>query len=281
MEPLSVAASIISVAGAIYAVSQKLRRFAKTLAHAATEVKYIAKEMSTFSTLLRALRNIFQTVTPVVLGALNLSKICDDLVQQAKENVGEFNQFLADLEPLRDSIDANIIAKTMARLRWNSRKTDLVLLRSKLDSSKLTLNLCVTIIHTRVATEELGASQRRARKDKAEIDDLHGQMCAIAYLSVNEKSAFVDTTCSQLLSSQLASERSNVRDAISVSRKLEYQISGPGARSVNQIVAKHALKLAKTQQIYAEQQYQSSMEYTAMMEEAAQMRQRTLQVEQE
>ena len=176
MDPLSVGASIIAVAGALFTVSQKLIDFAKTVAHAASEVKYIAKEMDTFSTLLRGLRNIFEHVAPVVSRALNLSKIGDDLVEQARENVGEFDRFLAELEPLRNSIDANFIAKTMARLRWAYQKNDLILLRSKLDSSKLTLNLCMTTIHTRVAIEGLRAAEQRAQRDKKEILGLQSQV---------------------------------------------------------------------------------------------------------
>ena len=177
MDPLSVGASIIAVAGALAAVSQKLIDFARTLAHAAREVKYIAKEMNIFSTLLRALRNILESVTrtPVVLTALNLARICDDLVEQAEENVKDFDRFLADLEPLRDSIDANFLARTMARLRWNLRKTDLLLLRSKLDSSKSKLNLCMTTIHTRVTIEELAAKER-AKRDETEIRELQIQV---------------------------------------------------------------------------------------------------------
>lgn len=170
------AASIIAVAGALYTVTQTLTNFAKSLAHAAKEIIYIAKEMSAFSTILRALRNIFQHVPPEILQALNLTKTCHDLVRQAKENVSEFNSFLASLEPLRDSVNATLVAKTMARLRWNTQKTVLAMLRSKLDSSKLTLTLCVTMIHTRVALEELVAAKKKAKKDEEEIDDLHDQV---------------------------------------------------------------------------------------------------------
>ena len=170
------AASIIAVAGAIYHVSQKLRKFAKTLAHAAREVKYIAREMDIFSSLLRAVRNIFQSIKPEVVKALKLSKVCRNLVKQANENVQEFDKFLSDLEPLRHSIDANLIAKTMARLRWNARKNDILTLRSKLDASKLTLILCMSIIHTRGAVEDLEDAKRKPKKDGAEIENLHEQM---------------------------------------------------------------------------------------------------------
>ena len=170
------AASIIAVAGAIYHVSQKLRKFAKTLAHAAREVKYIAREMDIFSSLLRAARNIFQSIKPEVVKALKLSKMCRNLVKQANENVQEFDKFLSDLEPLRHSIDANLIAKTVARLRWNARKNDMVLLKSKLEASKSTLILCMNIINTRDTVEDLGEAKRRIEKDRAEIEDLHEQM---------------------------------------------------------------------------------------------------------
>ena len=101
--------------------------------------------------------------------------MCDDLVEQAEENVQDFDRFLADLEPLRDSIDANFLARTMARLRWNFRKTDL-LLRSKLDSSKSTMILCMTTIHTRHTIEQLEIARRKAERDETEIRDLQSQV---------------------------------------------------------------------------------------------------------
>ena len=166
MHPLSVGASIIAVAGALSAVSQKLIAFAKTLAHAAREVTYIAKEMNFFSTLLRALRNILEQVTPLVSQALDPFKTCMDVVEQAEENVGDFDKFLANLEPLRNSKDANLIARTVARLRWAFQKSDLLFLRSKLDSSKSTLNLYITTIHTRIAIEQLRAARQKTKRDK-------------------------------------------------------------------------------------------------------------------
>ena len=67
---------------------------------------------------------------------------------------------------------------------------------------------------------------------------------------VNEALDFIDGICSQLLESQLGNERSNLRDAMSLSFKLEYHIRGPGPRSVNRRVARDTLKLAKTEQQY-------------------------------
>ena len=176
MDPLSVAASIITVAGALYTVSKTLIKFAKSLAHAAKEINYIAKEMSGFSTIMRALRNILQQVPPDILQALNLTKICHRLVRQAKDNVREFTTFFTHLEPLLDSANATLFAKTKARLQWSTQKSVLAVLRAKLDSSKLTLILCVTMIHLRVVLGELGAGEERAKKNKAVLDDVHGQM---------------------------------------------------------------------------------------------------------
>ena len=172
-------ASIIAVAGALFTVSQKLIDFAKTLAHAASEIKYIARETDTFSALLRTLRTILEHVEhakPVVFQALDLRKTCMNLVEQASENVKEFDDFLADLGPLRDSINANSIARIVARVRWAFQKTDLIMLRSKLDSSKLTLNLCMTTIHTRVAVEELREERHRVGRDMAKIRELESQV---------------------------------------------------------------------------------------------------------
>ena len=171
MDPLSVAASIITVAGALYAVTKTLIKFAKSLAHAAKEVNYIAKEMTGFSTILRALRNILQQVPPEILQGLNLTQTCHDLVRQAKDNVREFNKFLTGLEPLLDSANATLVSRTKARLKWSNQKTVLAMLRAKLDSSKLTLILCVTMIHLRVALGELAAPKKKSKEKKPEEDD--------------------------------------------------------------------------------------------------------------
>ena len=79
---------------------------------------------------------------------------------QARENVGEFDIFLKGLKPLQDSSDADLISKTYARVKWAFQKTDLLLLRSKLESSKSTLNLCMVTIQARVSVEMLEAAQR-------------------------------------------------------------------------------------------------------------------------
>ena len=97
--------------------------------------------------------------------------------------------------------------------------------------------------------------------------------CEQSYTAANATPQVIDTTCSQLLSSHVATERYNVKAAISVSRKLEDQFGGDGKRSINQKVAKEALKIAKIQHGYALQQYKSSMEHAALMEEWAQMKQ--------
>lgn len=134
MDPLSVAASIIAVAGALYTVSHKLRCCARVLAHAGREVNAVAREMSMFSTLLRSLWATIQRLIPLASEVLDVLKICKDLVRQADENVREFEKFLEDLGPLRDPGNANLIAKAVARLRWLFQRTDLLLLRSKLES---------------------------------------------------------------------------------------------------------------------------------------------------
>ena len=169
-------ASIIAVAGALFTVSQKFIDFAKTLAHAASEIKYIGREIDTFSALLRTLRDIFKHAKPVVYQTLDLFNTCKNLVEQAEENVREFDGFLAGLEPLRDLINVNSITRLIARLRWVSRKNELLMLRSKLDSSKLTLILCMTAIHTRVVVEELKKERQRTVHNVAKIRELRSQV---------------------------------------------------------------------------------------------------------
>ena len=169
------AASIVAVADALYSVSRKLRSCAKTIAHAGKEVKAIAKEMSAFSILMRSLRDTLQLLTPLFIQAHSLVTTCENLVRQAEENVEELDRFLEDLEPLRNSKGGSLIAKMIARLRWAFQKTDFLLLRAKLESSKLTLGLCMTAIQTRVAVEQLAAAQR-GEKDETEVKKLKRQV---------------------------------------------------------------------------------------------------------
>ena len=159
MDPLSVAASIIAVAGALYSVSRKLRSCANTIAYAAKEVKAIAKEINIFSILLRSLQNTYDGLASKISQAADLREICERLVMQARENVGEFNNFLKGLKPLQNSSGAGLISKTYARVKWAFQKTDLLLLRSKLESSKSTLNLCMVAIQTRISVAKLEAAQ--------------------------------------------------------------------------------------------------------------------------
>lgn len=174
MDPLSVAASILAVAGALYSVSRKLWSCANTIAYAAKEVKAIAKEISVFSILLRSLQNTYDILASQVSQAADLRKICKRLVAQAKENVGEFDTFLEGLKPLQDSSGAGLISKTYARVKWAFQKSDLLLLRSKLESSKSTLNLCMVAIQMRVSVEMYAAARKDGR-DEMEVRRLKHQ----------------------------------------------------------------------------------------------------------
>ena len=136
MEPLSVAASIISVAGALYAVSRKLRSYAKTISYAEKEVKAIAKEINLFSILLHSLQYTYDTLRSRVSQSTDLLGLCEQIVALAKENVGELNGFLEALNPLRSSRNEGLISRAVARLKWAYQKSDLVLLRAKIESSK-------------------------------------------------------------------------------------------------------------------------------------------------
>ena len=166
MDPLSVGASIISVAGALYSVSRKLRSFAKTIYYAAKEVKSLAKEIDLFSVLLRSLQYTYDTLKSQVSQATDLLRLCKRLVAQANENVEEFRDFIKALKSLRDSKDGGLISRTIARLKWAYRKSDLVLLRAKLESSKATLNLCMNAIQTRIAAEIYAAAQDHGRDEQ-------------------------------------------------------------------------------------------------------------------
>ena len=173
------AASIIAVAGALYKVSQKLRECAKTLAHAAREIGAVAKEMDACSTLFRSLQCTIEQVTPLLPEGFDVAKICEDLVSQALESVGEFRRFLKGLEPLSHSKDVrNVFAKTIARLKWAFQKTDLLMLRAKLDSSKTTINLSLTMIYVTVLAERLAAAEERGQREGREIERLRYQVSA-------------------------------------------------------------------------------------------------------
>ena len=153
MDPLSVAASIISVAGALYAVSRKLWSFAKTIYYAAKEVKAIAKEINIFSILLHSLQYTYDILKSRFSHAVDLLELCKRLVVQAKDTAREFKGFLKGLDPLHISKDEGLLSRTIARLKWAYQKSDIVLLRSKLESSKSTLNLCMVTIQTRMVIE--------------------------------------------------------------------------------------------------------------------------------
>lgn len=93
---------------------------------------------------------------PLLPQGFNVVTICHDLVSQAQENVGEFDRFLNGLGPLSHSRDAsNVVARTIARLKWAFQRTELMLLRSKLDSSKWTIHLYLTMIHLMVVAGQL------------------------------------------------------------------------------------------------------------------------------
>ena len=175
MDPLSVAASIISVAGALYAVSRKLRSYAKTISYAEKEVKAIAKEVNLFSILLHSLQYTYDTLTSRVSQSADLLKLCEQIVALAKENVEEFKVFLKALNPLRSSRGEGLISRAVARLKWAYQRSDLVLLRARLESSKSTLNLCMVSIQTMIMSEVYVAALERG-EDETETRRLKHQV---------------------------------------------------------------------------------------------------------
>ena len=177
MDPLSVPASIIAVAVALYKVSQKLRECAKTLAHAAREIVAVAKEMDACSTLFRSLHYTIKQVKPLLPVGFDVVKICEDLVSQALESVGGFRRFLKGLGPLSHSkAERNVFAKTIARLKWAFQKTDLLMLRAKLDSSKTTIHLCLTMIYLTVKARKLAAAEETGQREGRKIEKLRYQV---------------------------------------------------------------------------------------------------------
>lgn len=176
-DPLSVAASVFALAGALYTVSQKLRQCANTLAHAAKEIVAVAKEVDACSTLFRSLRCTIERFMPLLPQGFDIMTICHDLVSQAQENVGEFDRFLNGLGPLSHSRnESNVIARTIARLKWAFQRTELMLLRSKLDSSKWTIHLYLTMIHLMVVAGQLEEAKTRAQRDRGKIRELRSEM---------------------------------------------------------------------------------------------------------
>ena len=175
MDPLSVAASIISVAGALYAVSRKLRSYAKTIYYAAKEVKAIAREVNLFSFLLRSLEHTYDTLRSRASPPADLLELCERVVALAKENLGEFNSFLKDLDPLYDSIGRGLTSKTVARLKWAFRKSDLVWYRANLEYAKATLTLYMIAIHKSILTEiyvavlDRGGDETETRKLRRQV----------------------------------------------------------------------------------------------------------------
>lgn len=114
---------------------------------------------------------------PLLPQGFNVVTICHDLVSQAQENVGEFDRFLNGLGPLSLPRDAsNVIARTIARLKWAFQRTELMLLRSKLDSSKWTIYLYLTIIHLMVVAGQLEEAKTRDQGDRGKIRELRREM---------------------------------------------------------------------------------------------------------
>lgn len=176
MDPLSVSASIIAVATALYSVSRKLRSCAKSIAQAAREMIALTKEMDACSTLFRCLSSTIEQWTAVLPQGSEILKVCEDLVSQALDNVKEFRSFLKDLEPLSRSRSANSFNRMIARLKWVFQRTDLLLLRSKLDSSKTTINMCLIMINLKAVAQQLAAAEERSGRDRTRIKKLQHQM---------------------------------------------------------------------------------------------------------
>jgi hypothetical protein len=121
-----------------------------------------------FSTFLRMLEGTLQRVKWDASQSLDAIKLNKALVRQAKRVILNFQNLLKDLNPLRDGRHATIYKQVYARFKWYFMKTRVLLLRSSLESVKLSLSLWISTILLKEAIDQLRSSTEKTKNLKSD-----------------------------------------------------------------------------------------------------------------
>ncbi|KAE8449897.1 hypothetical protein EG329_007374 [Mollisiaceae sp. DMI_Dod_QoI] len=168
MEAIGAIASIIGVAGAGAKLSIMLFEFASTVGSAGQEVTQIAIEISLFCSVLKQLRS---TLTKARAYRYSLSAL-----ETTQEILGQCQEVFKEIERIVDGLQKRGGERSgeptlAARVRWTFKRSQVQLLRTTLESCKVTLHIMLSTLDfaQKFATRRVSTSETQAEDEHEEM----------------------------------------------------------------------------------------------------------------
>ncbi|KAL9058453.1 MAG: hypothetical protein Q9162_001748 [Coniocarpon cinnabarinum] len=168
-DPLSISASIVSVAGAGIKLSTTLYTYAETAFRADESLKSIAQEVSLTSAVINELASILKQDDGPQICSENAVQTARDTIVGCKEVFEEINAALQ--QSLKSATPSKPRISTIGRLVWPLKEQRMQLIRSNLDKLKSTLTLMLQVLQY-ARTLERDRSSREAAEQRIQIEVL-------------------------------------------------------------------------------------------------------------
>lgn len=144
MEPLSVAASVLEVAGAGLKLATTLYTFAETVFHADKELKNVARDLSLTSSVIKELGTVLEQDQASRICSQNAIQTAKDTIQGCQDVSREIDAAMQ--RSLRSENKSKPSVPFLRRLIWPLKERRMELIRSNLEKLKSTLMLMLQVL---------------------------------------------------------------------------------------------------------------------------------------
>jgi len=141
--------AIMSLVSEFAHLSKRLHYYTKHIKHARTEIREVDLEVSHFTILLRMFKESIGSSASIKLPFVQAALKADlpgIFLRHSEIILGDANNILGKLKPLRDDKVSSWFTQGAARLRWAIERDSVKPLKLSLISVKLSLNLFLTIL---------------------------------------------------------------------------------------------------------------------------------------
>jgi predicted glycosyl hydrolase (DUF1957 family) len=159
-EAVGAIASIVGIAGAGAKLSIVLFEFASSVGSAGVEARQIGTEISLFCSVLKQLQS---TLTKARSYRYSISAIetTQEILDRCQDVFKEIEEIIESLRKRRGKT-AEASVDLVARVKWTFKRSHVQMLRTTLESCKITLHIMLTTLEfaQKIATRRLVASMR-------------------------------------------------------------------------------------------------------------------------
>jgi hypothetical protein len=159
--------AIASLASQFARLSKRISHYTKHIKHARTEIKEVGYEISQFTILLgffeKSIISLASNKLPLVQAALT-ADLPGILSRHSEMILGDANNMLGKLKPLRDDKASSWFTQGVARLRWAFDKDSVKPLKLSLISVKMSLNLFFIILQVSEKAHEVQVQEQAGQE---------------------------------------------------------------------------------------------------------------------